>query len=79
MGISTQDAMKDPPLYYIGRRVCFHSFLGTIRWIGYVENTGREWLGVEWDNETRGRHNGMTGGKRYFHCTVHYSPYTASH
>jgi hypothetical protein len=56
------------PTYYIGQRVSFESNLCTIRYIGAVEGTDREWLGVEWDEPSRGKHDGSHKGKRYFKC-----------
>ncbi|KAF4632544.1 hypothetical protein G7Y89_g5575 [Cudoniella acicularis] len=64
--------------YHVGQRVCFDS-LGTIRYIGPVEGTGpeKEWLGIEWDNNERGKHNGVFKGRRYFTC-LSSSPTVAS-
>ncbi|PMD64079.1 uncharacterized protein K444DRAFT_609404 [Hyaloscypha bicolor E] len=56
------------PTYNIGQRVSFDSNLCTIRYIGAVEGTDREWLGVEWDEPSRGKHDGSHKGKRYFEC-----------
>ncbi|KAH8652793.1 hypothetical protein BGZ60DRAFT_473540 [Tricladium varicosporioides] len=55
--------------YHVGQRVSFDS-PGTIRYIGPVDGTGaeKEWLGIEWDNPERGKHNGVLKGKRYFTC-----------
>eukprot|EP00474_Spongospora_subterranea_P010581 CRZ11039.1 hypothetical protein [Spongospora subterranea] len=40
----------------------------TIRYIGQVEGSKGEWLGVEWDQPSRGRHDGLVRDKRYFSC-----------
>lgn len=42
--------------------------LGTIKYIGRVTGTDGLWYGVEWDDPTRGRHDGVKDGKRYFTC-----------
>jgi len=57
-----------PSSYYVGQRVSFESNLCTIRYIGAVEDTDKEWLGVEWDEPSRGKHDGSHKGKRYFKC-----------
>ncbi|PMD14574.1 RNI-like protein [Hyaloscypha hepaticicola] len=61
-------AASIPPTYYIGQRVSFESNLCTIRYIGAVEGTDKVWLGVEWDEPSRGKHDGSHKGKRYFKC-----------
>ena len=37
-----------------------------VRWVGEVDGTDGEWLGVEWDSEGRGKHDGMHKGTTYF-------------
>jgi hypothetical protein len=65
-----QRATKMVPVpYYIGQRVSFESNICTIRYIGPVEGTNQEWLGVEWDEPSRGKHDGSHKDKRYFQCT----------
>jgi hypothetical protein len=44
---------------------------GTVRYIGLVEHDpkpelGRTWMGVQWDDADRGKHDGVVKGKRYF-------------
>ena len=39
---------------------------GTIKYIGSVENTKGSWLGIDWDNPERGKHNGSHQGRNYF-------------
>ncbi|KAF8515830.1 hypothetical protein BU17DRAFT_76775 [Hysterangium stoloniferum] len=53
----------------VGSRINYSSDIGTIRYIGEVSETTGLWLGVEWDDPRRGKHNG-TGkdGKSYFTC-----------
>lgn len=38
----------------------------TIRYIGEVKDTEKEWLGVEWDDPSRGKND----GKGYFECKL---------
>ncbi|KAF1924476.1 uncharacterized protein M421DRAFT_8780 [Didymella exigua CBS 183.55] len=53
---------------YIGKRLSFDGQLCTVRFRGFVEGTKGEWLGVEWDDPTRGKHSGEHQGHRYFEC-----------
>jgi Leucine-rich repeat (LRR) protein len=39
---------------------------GTVTYIGPVGQTKGIWIGVEWDNTERGKHDGSHDGKRYF-------------
>ncbi|CEO98471.1 unnamed protein product (mitochondrion) [Plasmodiophora brassicae] len=41
---------------------------GTVRYIGPVEGRQGQWIGVEWDDRARGRHDGCVDGRRYFTC-----------
>ncbi|KAM3071336.1 hypothetical protein ACMFMG_008928 [Clarireedia jacksonii] len=59
--------------YRVGQRVSFEGQLCTIRYIGEVQGTAKEWLGVEWDNPSRGKHD----GQGLFKC-VSQSPTAAS-
>ena len=37
-----------------------------VRWVGFVDGTEGDWLGVEWDREGRGKHDGTHKGSTYF-------------
>ncbi|CAL1705710.1 unnamed protein product [Somion occarium] len=54
----------------VGRRINYAGYLGTIRYVGPVDGTQGVWLGVEWDDAHRGKHDGLKNGKRYFTCLV---------
>jgi dynactin complex subunit len=56
------------PQFYPGKRLLLDSDLLTIRYVGSVPGTEGLWLGVEWDDATKGRHSGEHNGVRYFHC-----------
>jgi len=58
--------------YHIGQRASFDLATCTIKYIGPVEGTGaeKEWLGVEWDEPMRGKHDGSFKGKKYFTCRL---------
>ncbi|KAJ6021287.1 hypothetical protein N7540_006791 [Penicillium herquei] len=52
----------------IGQRRSFDGHLCTIRYVGSVQGTTGDWLGVEWDDPSRGKHAGEHKGARYFTC-----------
>ncbi|KAJ6089689.1 hypothetical protein N7467_004905 [Penicillium canescens] len=52
----------------VGQRRSFNGHLCTIRYVGIVQGTTGDWLGVEWDDATRGKHSGEHKGIRYFSC-----------
>ena len=52
----------------VGQRISYGGEICTIRYVGKVDGTKGEWLGVEWDDPTRGKHSGEANGKRYFTC-----------
>lgn len=58
----------DPGIPSVGVRISHSGDLGTIRYVGPVDNTRGLWLGVEWDSPDRGKHDGSKDGKRYFAC-----------
>uniref|UniRef100_A0A8C7GAW1 Tubulin-specific chaperone E n=1 Tax=Oncorhynchus kisutch TaxID=8019 RepID=A0A8C7GAW1_ONCKI len=52
----------------VGRRVACDGERGTVRFVGTVPPTAELWLGVEWDNPDRGKHNGSHEGVHYVTC-----------
>lgn len=52
----------------VGQRVSYGGALCTVRYAGPVAGTTGSWLGVEWDDATRGKHDGSHKGVRYFTC-----------
>lgn len=50
----------------VGDRVSVNGQYCTIRFKGEVPPTAGDWLGVEWDDLTRGKHDGQHNGVRYF-------------
>ncbi|KAI9890725.1 MAG: hypothetical protein M1814_003655 [Vezdaea aestivalis] len=54
--------------FHINQRLSFNGSLATVRYIGEVTGTKGEWLGVEWDDSSRGKHGGDHDGTRYFDC-----------
>ncbi|KFY21713.1 hypothetical protein V493_07180 [Pseudogymnoascus sp. VKM F-4281 (FW-2241)] len=52
--------------FYIGQRLSYYSVPCTVRYIGPVAGTKDDWLGVEWDYPSRGKHDGEHKGVKYF-------------
>ncbi|CAH8467430.1 unnamed protein product [Schistosoma rodhaini] len=50
----------------IGRRIVHEKNFGTICYVGGLPKTNGPWLGVDWDDWSRGRHDGTYDGVRYF-------------
>ncbi|KAK1965571.1 CAP-Gly domain-containing protein [Colletotrichum sublineola] len=65
------------PSNYIGHRLSYDGALCTVRYIGPVAGTSGIWLGVEWDDAGRGKHDGQHKDVRYFSC-LSKSPTAAS-
>ncbi|KAL1861731.1 hypothetical protein Daus18300_008700 [Diaporthe australafricana] len=63
--------------FRVGQRLSYDGALCTIRYIGQVAGTSGEWLGVEWDDPSRGKHDGSHKDARYFEC-LSKSPKAAS-
>ena len=55
-------------VFYPGRRLSYSGARCTVRYIGQVEDTKGEWLGVEWDDDSKGKHDGSHNGVKYFTC-----------
>ncbi|XP_053317167.1 tubulin-specific chaperone E [Spea bombifrons] len=53
----------------VGRRIVCDGEYATVRYVGNVPPTPGLWLGVEWDNPLRGKHNGTHDGTKYFTCS----------
>lgn len=52
----------------VGTRFSQGPHRGTVRYVGEVPSTRGIWLGVEWDDAGRGKHDGTHDGVRYFAC-----------
>ncbi len=62
---------------YPGQRLSFSNALCTVRYSGPLPDQDRVWLGVEWDEPDRGKHDGQYKGQRLFE-TLSSSPNCAS-
>jgi dynactin complex subunit len=58
---------------YVGQRLNLKGQTCTVRYIGAVADKNGEWLGVEWDDASRGKHDGTHDGTSYFKCRLHFS------
>ena len=57
----------DGSMCKIGQRISVKGEIGTVKYYGTLEHGyGELWLGVEWDDPTRGKHDGVFKGKRIF-------------
>ena len=52
--------------FHIGQRLSVHGSLCTVRYIGNLSDTKGDWLGVEWDDPKRGKHDGTHKQQRVF-------------
>jgi len=55
---------------FLNKRIELNGYCGTIKYLGCLqhkkENDSELWLGIEWDEETRGKHNGIVENFNYF-------------
>ncbi|KAL6908697.1 hypothetical protein GGI43DRAFT_393406 [Trichoderma evansii] len=63
--------------HHIGQRISYDGTPCTVRYVGELAGTTGSWLGVEWDDAARGKHDGSHRGTRYFTC-LSKSPTAAS-
>ena len=54
--------------FHIGQRLSYAGERCTARFVGEVAKTTGQWLGVEWDDPSRGKHSGEHNGVKYFEC-----------
>lgn len=53
----------------LGQRLQIGKDRATVRYIGPVDGQSGDWVGLEWDDHARGKHDGCVNGRRYFICT----------
>ncbi|KAG6804431.1 tubulin-specific chaperone E isoform X2 [Apis mellifera caucasica] len=58
--------MVEDKRYEIDSRIECDGHQGTLKYIGPVGETKGLWLGIDWDDPTRGKHNGTYEGIKYF-------------
>ncbi|KAI9472262.1 MAG: hypothetical protein EXX96DRAFT_642823 [Benjaminiella poitrasii] len=57
-----------PDTIHVGSRIQVGKDRATIKFIGSVINSKGEWLGIEWDDPLRGKHDGTHEQVKYFSC-----------
>lgn len=57
-----------PDSIRIGSRIQVGKDRATVKFIGSVKGTQGDWLGIEWDDAPRGKHDGSHKDTRYFTC-----------
>lgn len=63
MAIDPAEKLRVPN---IGDRIECNGHFGTIKYIGSVESHPSTWLGIDWDDPERGKHDGTVKGRHYF-------------
>ena len=56
--------------HYHGQRLSFQGDRCTVRFVGNIKGKSGDWLGVEWDDITKGKQAGIHDGVRYFTCKI---------
>lgn len=57
------------PSVVIGSRVEHDGHRGTVQWVGEVPPAKGTWYGVDWDDPSRGKHDGSHNDVKYFDTT----------
>ena len=68
MSLSAEDEWNEEQLKLHARVETLDGNRGFCRYVGPVIGQTGIWVGVEWDDQTRGKHDGCHDGKRYFEC-----------
>ena len=63
--------------FHLGQRLSYEGELCTVQYIGNLDGLKGDWLGIEWDDPQRGKHDGRHQGKIVFKC-LSSSPTAAS-
>lgn len=50
----------------VGTRVECQSYYGTVKYMGEIKGYNSLWIGIDWDDPTRGKHDGVVNGIKYF-------------
>ena len=54
----------------VDQRLSFQGNCCTVRYIGEIKGREGSWLGIEWDDDTKGKHDGALDDHRYFYCKL---------
>ncbi|KAF7637734.1 CAP-Gly domain-containing protein [Meloidogyne graminicola] len=50
----------------LNQRILLNDSKGVVKYYGELEVTNGFWVGVDWDDKNRGKHDGSYKGKKYF-------------
>lgn len=73
-GESTRKTSESDVGFRVGQRVSSVSDtrrIGTVKYVGAVEGYSGTWVGVDWDNDGEGKHDGSHNGIKYFEARGH--------
>jgi len=56
--------------FSLGDRIKFGADIGVVKYIGPVGSHAGTWLGIEWEDPSRGKHSGDVDGVVYFKSDV---------
>lgn len=62
----TDSTLRTPEDIRLGSRIECCGYIGTVKYIGPITGYKGLWLGIDWDDVTRGKHNGTVDGVEYF-------------
>ena len=54
----------------VGDRVQVAHHRATVKYVGEVEGQSGQWVGLDWDDASRGKNDGSTGGQAYFQSSA---------
>ncbi|XP_054714059.1 tubulin-specific chaperone E-like [Uloborus diversus] len=54
----------------LGCRIYCDGEYGTVLYIGLIDGVEGTWVGIEWDNPTRGKHSGSYNNRKYFETRI---------
>lgn len=57
--------MDTPPPLAAGHRARVGAHRATVRYVGSVQGQEGQWVGLEWDEAGRGKHDGTVDGTRW--------------
>ncbi len=52
----------------VNDRIIIDGQRATVRYVGLIADQEGPWIGLEWDDPGRGKHDGTANGHKYFHC-----------
>lgn len=51
-----------------GTRISLGGFSGTVKYVGTLDSSPSVWIGIEWDDVSRGKHSGTYKDQQVFRC-----------